>query len=102
MLVDVADADVPDGLPCGAVERVVVWESEADAVSDAFGAVDGRVGLAIGLAVDRDEAAVELAAGLGLAVVLAVGDAFAAASRVDGSGLGDTGVVFAAPVAGAD
>ncbi len=64
--------DDDDALPSGAVESIVVCESDAVA-SDVLWIVDGRVGFGTdGFNVDRDAvvdavAVVELAAGFGLA-----------------------------------
>lgn len=71
--------------PSGAVESIVVcW---ADAESEGFGTVEGRVGFGTGLTVVRDAAvpvvdvAVELGVGFGFAAVAVAVDDFAGASR---------------------
>lgn len=69
------------------MESIVVCWAAADAESEAFGTVEGRVGFGTGLIVDRDAAvpvvavAVELGAGFGFVAAVVAVDDLAGTSR---------------------
>ena len=69
------------------MESIVVCWAAADAESEAFGTVEGRVGFDTGLIVDRDAAvpvvavAVELDAGFGFTAAVVAVDDLAGTSR---------------------
>lgn len=71
------------------MESIVVCWAAADAESEAFGTVEGRVGFGTGLIVDRDAAvpvvavavAVELGGGFGFVAAVVAVDDLAGTSR---------------------